>query len=120
MENIQFNVGNLTFTYRLTPEQRKLALLTDVAEIAIEQWPRFSETLTEAIHAAIPDSRKIPTQKQIRYVQTIAKDLNLTLPDNYQDSALVCVEFFVEHKPKHDRLLAVYNNIAGNLLSNTN
>ncbi len=116
MDKVQFSVGHITFFYQLTPEQQKLASLTETTTLDLSEWPQFSEQFTSAIQSAIPDELKLPTERQLGYARRIASDLKVELPDGYQDSALICLAFFAEHKPAHDRMLAIYKGIKGNLL----
>ncbi|SHO56048.1 hypothetical protein [Vibrio quintilis] len=116
MDKVQFTVGQVTFSYRLTPEQKKLASLTEKTTLDLSEWPEFEQQLTDAIQSAIPDELKLPTEKQLAYVRRMAGDLNLELPAGYEDSARICLHFFAEHKPAHDRVLNIYQGIRGNLL----
>ncbi|MEI8632602.1 hypothetical protein P4S72_12680 [Vibrio sp. PP-XX7] len=95
MDKVQFSVGHITFTYQLSPEQQKLASLTETTTLDLSEWPLFSEQLTDAIQFAIPDELKLPTEKQLVYARLIARDLNVALPDGYQDSARICLSFLL-------------------------
>ncbi|WP_028021529.1 hypothetical protein [Enterovibrio calviensis] len=116
MDDITFSVGAVTFKYSLTPEQKKFLRLTQETTVDLNQWPVFADHITDTIHAAIPDELKLPTEKQLKYAQTISKDLNVQLPKDHDESALECLSFIAEHKPAHDRVLAVFNGIKGKLL----
>ncbi|NRD75813.1 hypothetical protein HQQ94_21860 [Shewanella sp. VB17] len=117
MTQVKFAVGNVSFAYSLSEEQKKFSYLTEETTIDLDTWPEFTMQLTEAIQSAIPDALKLPTEKQLAYVQIIAKDLKVALPEGYQDSALVCLSFFAEYKPKHDQVLAVYRGVKSKLLT---
>ncbi|USH04775.1 hypothetical protein K6Q96_24015 [Grimontia kaedaensis] len=116
MKEVEFSVGAVTFTYSLSEEQQRFLRLAEETKINLNDWPDFSEKLTDTIQDAIPDELKLPSKKQLDYVRTIASDLNLALPKNYEDSALTCLSFIADHKPAHDRVLAVFNGVKGKLL----
>ncbi|OEE57378.1 hypothetical protein A1OK_17895 [Enterovibrio norvegicus FF-454] len=116
MKDITFSVGAVTFTYSLTAEQKKFLRLAQDTHVDLGQWPDFSENMTQVIQDAIPDSLKLPSESQLNYVRTISSDLNVPLPDKYDQSALTCLSFIADYKPAHDRVLAVFNRIRGRLL----
>ena len=116
MKEVVFSVGAVTFTYSLNEEQQRFLRLAEETHINLNEWKDFSDKLSDTIQDAIPDELKLPSQKQLDYVRAIAKDLNLELPNNYEDSALTCLSFIADHKPAHDRVLSVVKGIKGSLL----
>jgi hypothetical protein len=106
----------MTFHYTLSEKEKVLMEITDETAINLNEHEVFSSMLNEWILKAIPEERTPPTLNEIATVEMIAKDLNLVLPENYQKSIVVCRQFIHQYRDKHNKLMAVFNNIKGQLL----
>jgi hypothetical protein len=113
---IEFKLGNMTFHYTLSENEKVLMEITDETTIDLNEYEIFSSMLNEWVLKAIPEERTPPTLNEIETVEIMAKDLNLVLPENYQKSTVVCRQFIHKYRDKHNKLMAVFNNIKGQLL----
>lgn len=106
----------MTFHYTLSEKEKVLMGITDETAINLNEHEVFSSMLNEWILKAIPEERTPPTLNEIKKVESIANDLNLLLPENYKQSAVVCRQFIHQYSDKHNKLIAVFNNVKGQLL----
>ena len=114
--SVEFKLGNITCHYVLTDKEKILLGLTDIVEVNLNEKEMFSTMINALILTSIPEERTPPSENEIKKVESIANDLNLLLPENYKQSAVVCRQFIHQYSDKHNKLMAVFNNIKGQLL----
>ena len=116
MNIIEFKLGNITYHFTVSKQQEALLSLTDEVTIDLATWQGFSEALDASILKAIPEALTPPSTQEIKHAQTIAHELNLSLPENYTKQVIVCRQFIQQHLIAHQRLLTMFNNVKGKLL----
>lgn len=113
---IKFTLGNITYHYSLSKKEKELLNLANPTFINLNENNYFSSMIESSILNAIHEDHLPPTEKEIKHVEMIAHDLNLLLPKNYKQSVIVCRQFIHQYKYEHDKSMAVFNNIKGQLL----
>ena len=114
--SIEFKLVNITCHYVLTDKEKILLGLTDIIEVNLNENEIFSTMINALILTSIPEERTPPSENEIKKVESIANDLNLPLPKNYKQRAVVCHQFIHQYRDKHNKLMAVFNNIKSQLL----